>query len=122
MSYKLTINGGTRIGTYRDLERMQAAMLPMLNRVDLFTRDNSNPKWVLAFYKDGPLFETAAVDEAGRPRPEWAAALRTRPLRTRRIAPETLRAPGWAAAVRRMAAALDPSRRPVMLVGLLIGP
>jgi ATP-dependent helicase HepA len=77
---------------------------------------------LVAFYKDGPRFETAAVDEDARPRPEWAAALRTRPLRTRRIAPETLRAPGWAAAIRRMATALDPSRRPVMLVALVVGP
>ena len=54
--------------------------------------------------------------------PEWAAALRTRPLRTRRVAPVSLREPGWAAAIRRMAAALDATRRPVMLVALQVGP
>ena len=74
---------------------------------------SASGRGLVAFYKDGPRFEAVAVDEAGRPRPEWAAALRTRPLRTRRIAPETLRVPGWAAAIRRMAAALDPTRRPV---------
>jgi ATP-dependent helicase HepA len=77
---------------------------------------------LVAFYKDGPRFEATAVDETGRPRPEWAAALSTRPLRTRRIAAETLREPGWAAAIRKMAAALDSSRRPVMLVALVVGP
>jgi len=83
---------------------------------------SASGRGLVAFYKDGPRFETAAVDEGGRPRPEWAAALRTRPLRTRRIAPEALRAPGWGAAIRRMATALDPARRPVMLVALLVGP
>ena len=83
---------------------------------------SASGRGLVAFYKDGPRFEAVAVDEAGRPRPEWAAALRTRPLRTRRIAPETLRAPGWAAAIRRMATGLDPARRPVMLVALLVGP
>ena len=37
---------------------------------------------LLALYKDGAVFEAVAVDAAGRPRPDWAAALRRRPLRT----------------------------------------
>jgi ATP-dependent helicase HepA len=77
---------------------------------------------VLAFYKDGPTFEAAALDTAGRPRPDWAAALRRRPLRTRRVPPGLLREPGWPAAIRRMAAALDPARRPVALAAVLLGP
>jgi ATP-dependent helicase HepA len=77
---------------------------------------------LLAFYKDGPSFEAVAVDEAGRPQPPWAAALRRRPLRTRRVAPEALREPGWPAAIRRMAAGLDPRRRPVALAALVVGP
>ena len=77
---------------------------------------------LLALYKDGPAFEALAVDAAGRPRPAWAAALRERPLRTRRGALESLRNPGWSAAVRRMADALDKRRRPVALAALVIGP
>jgi ATP-dependent helicase HepA len=77
---------------------------------------------LLALYKDGPSFEAVAVDAAGRARPAWAAALRQRPLRTRRVAPESLRNPGWPAAVRRMAQALDPGRRPVALAALVVGP
>ncbi len=77
---------------------------------------------LLALYKDGPSFEAVAVDEAGRPRPEWAAALRQRPLRTRRVALESLRDRGWAAAIRTMAKALEPQRRPVALAALLVGP
>ncbi len=77
---------------------------------------------LLALYKDGPAFEVVAVDETGRPRPEWATALRKRPLRTRRVAPESLREPSWPAAIRRMAAALHPTRRPVALAALVVGP
>jgi len=77
---------------------------------------------LVAFYDDGRVFDAVAVDEAGRRRPEWAAALRTRPLRTRRVAADAARDPGWASAITRMAAALDPSRHPVMLVALLVGP
>jgi ATP-dependent helicase HepA len=77
---------------------------------------------LLALYKDGPAFEAVALDAAGRPRPDWAAALRRRPLRTRRVPPELLREPGWPAAIRRIAAALDPARRPVALAAVVVGP
>jgi len=77
---------------------------------------------LLAFYKDGPAFEAVALDAALRPRPDWAAALRRRPLRTRRVPPGLLREPGWPAAIRRIAAALDPARRPVALAAVLVGP
>jgi ATP-dependent helicase HepA len=77
---------------------------------------------LLAVYKDGPAFETVAVDAGGRVRPDWAATLRLRPLRTRRPSSRLLREPGWAAAVRRMAEGLDPRRRPVALAALLVGP
>jgi ATP-dependent helicase HepA len=77
---------------------------------------------LLALYKDGPSFETVAVDEAGRARPEWARALRQRPLRTRRVAVEALRDRAWPAAIQRMAKALEPGRRPVALAALVLGP
>ena len=77
---------------------------------------------LLALYKDGPSFEAVAVDEAGRPRPEWAAALRQRPLRTRRVAAESLRDRGWPSTIHRMANALEPRRRPVALLALVLGP
>jgi ATP-dependent helicase HepA len=77
---------------------------------------------LLALYKDGPAFEAIAVDDRGRLRPEWAAAFRERPLRTRRLAPGALRDAGWPAAARRMAEALDPKRRLVALAALVLGP
>jgi ATP-dependent helicase HepA len=77
---------------------------------------------LLALYKDGPVFEAVAVDAGGRPRPDWASRLRRRPMRTRRLAPGLLREPGWPAAIRRMAAALDPARRPVALAAVVVSP
>ncbi|HSD27255.1 MAG TPA: hypothetical protein VLL75_08120, partial [Vicinamibacteria bacterium] len=77
---------------------------------------------LLALYHEGPVFEAVAVDAAGRARPEWAASLRRRPLRTRRVGPGLLAEPRWAATVERMAASLDPSRRPVALAAVVIGP
>jgi ATP-dependent helicase HepA len=77
---------------------------------------------LLALYKEGPVFEAVAVDAAGRPRPDWAAGLRRRPLRTRRLTPRLLNEPGWTAAIRRMAAALDPARRPAALAAIVVGP
>ncbi len=77
---------------------------------------------LLALYKDGPAFEAVAVDASGRLRPDWARALRRRPLRTRRVPPETARQPGWAEAIRSLAGALDASRQPVAIAALLVGP
>jgi ATP-dependent helicase HepA len=77
---------------------------------------------LLALYKDGPTFDAVALDAAGRPRPDWAAALRRRPLRTRRVPPGLVHEPGWPGAIRRMAGALDPARRPVALAAVLLGP
>ena len=77
---------------------------------------------LLALYKDGPAFEAVAVDASGRPRPEWAFALRSLPLGTRRPPKGLLVDPGWPASIRRMAAGLDPGRRPVALAALVVGP
>jgi ATP-dependent helicase HepA len=76
---------------------------------------------LLAIYKDGPVFEGVAVDEEGRARPAWAAAATRRPLRTRRVPVERARTPEWAAQIRRMAAFLDPTRRPVALAAVIVG-
>jgi ATP-dependent helicase HepA len=77
---------------------------------------------LLALYKDGPVFQAVAVDPRGRLRPDWAAALRRRPLRTRRPSSEGRRDPRWAATIRRLAETLDPGRRPVALAALVLGP
>jgi ATP-dependent helicase HepA len=76
---------------------------------------------LLALYKDGPVFEAVAVDAGGRLRPDWAASLRRRPLRTRRVGPGLPAEPRWAAIVERMAGSLDPARRPVALAAVVVG-
>jgi hypothetical protein len=76
---------------------------------------------LLALYKEGPVFEAVAIDSTGRPRPDWAASLRRRPLRSRRVGRGLLAEPRWATAVTRMAASLDPRRRPVALAAVLLG-
>jgi ATP-dependent helicase HepA len=77
---------------------------------------------LLALYRDGPAFEAVALDAGGRPRPDWAEALTRRPLRTRRVPAGLVHEPGWGPAVRRMAAGLDPARRPVALAVVVVGP
>ena len=81
---------------------------------------------LLAVYKDGPTFEAVVVDGAGGPRPDWAAPFRHHPLRTQWVGPERLReivhAPEWASTVRRLGSFLDPTRRPVALAAVFVGP
>jgi ATP-dependent helicase HepA len=77
---------------------------------------------LLALYKRGPVFEAVAIDPRGRRRPDWAAALRERPLRTRRAPIDLLREASWPADVRRLAAALDPARPPMALAALVVSP
>jgi ATP-dependent helicase HepA len=74
---------------------------------------------LLALYRDAAGFSAVAVDEGGQARPEWARALLEPPLRAR-PAPAALSDPRWTARVRRLAAALDPSRQPVALAALVI--
>ena len=76
---------------------------------------------LLALYKEGPVFDAVAVDAAGQPRPDWAAALRRRPL-PRAGRPGLLNEPGWPAAIGRLAAALDPTRRPVAVAAVVVAP
>ena len=76
---------------------------------------------LLALYKDGPVFEAVVVDEDGRQRPQWAAALSRRPLKTRRVSSQRAHGPDWAATIRRIGARLDPVRRPVALAAVVVG-
>jgi len=75
---------------------------------------------LLALYKEGPAFEAVVFDAEGRERADWAAALRRRPLRTRRVGDEVLHEPEWAPRIRRLGALLDPARRPVALAAVVV--
>ena len=80
---------------------------------------------LVGVYKDGPRFRARAVDLTGRERPEWAARVAARPLRTRRLSPEFLvRQPGWPETVRRLAGrleALEPYASPVIVAAVVVG-
>jgi ATP-dependent helicase HepA len=76
---------------------------------------------LLALYKEGPVFEAVVIDAEGQRRPEWAAALARRPLRSRRVRAERMRDPAWAPLVRKLAARLDGTRRPTALAAVIVG-
>jgi ATP-dependent helicase HepA len=77
---------------------------------------------LVAIYKDGPAFEVLAFDSAGKSRPEWAAAFRAGSLRARRVIDDAVDRRHWKAMVRRLAAKLDPARRPHALAAIIVGP
>jgi len=77
---------------------------------------------LLALYREGQGFAAVALDGEGRVRPEWAAALLRRPLRTRRLGPDDVPQPEFGDQVRRLGDALDPLRRPVAVAALVVGP
>ena len=84
--------------------------------------DRDRGEGLVAIYKDGPAFEIVVFDTAGLARPDWAAALRQRPLGAR---PVTDDAPGdqdWRAMVRRLGPSLDPARRPHALAAIVVRP
>ena len=79
---------------------------------------------LLALYREGEGagFLAVAVDERGRRRPDWAAALVQRPLRTRRGGSRAAEEAGWAGRIRGLAKALDPGRAPVAVAALIVAP
>jgi len=76
---------------------------------------------LMAVYKDGPSFDVIVLDGKGQSRPDWAATLRKRPLRTRRLGSEAA-SPDWAKTMRRLAKRLPAGRNPIALAGLVVGP
>ena len=78
---------------------------------------------LVAVYKDGPVFEVVAIDSAGRTRPDWAAAIRQRPLRARPVTDEAIEEPltgqAWFAVWVRSS---TPARRPHALAAIVVRP
>jgi ATP-dependent helicase HepA len=75
-----------------------------------------------AIYKDGADFDVVALDASGRPRPEWAAALRERPRHIRRATDDAASRAAWTAMVHRLGARLDAARTPHALAALVVRP
>jgi ATP-dependent helicase HepA len=74
---------------------------------------------LFAVYRDGPGFDAVAIDAAGRERPEWAAQLVRRPLRSRRVPREAwVEQPGWSRFVSGLAERLAGRGRPVAVAAV----
>src|SRR2546425_4706052 len=77
---------------------------------------------LVAIYKDGPAFDVVVIDSAGRARPDWAAAFRQRPVRTRRVTDQPTDDQNWRGMVRRLDPQLEPARRPHALAAIVVRP
>jgi ATP-dependent helicase HepA len=77
---------------------------------------------LVAVYKDGPVFEVVAIDSTGQTRPDWAAAMRNRPLGARPMTDDTNERVDWAGLVRRLGTRLDATRRPHALAAISVRP
>jgi ATP-dependent helicase HepA len=77
---------------------------------------------LVAVYKDGPAFEIIALDSTGSVRPDWAAAIRQRPLLARAVRDDTVEGSDWQATVRRLGTQLEPARRPHALAAVVVRP
>jgi len=77
---------------------------------------------LLALYRTERGFAAECVDVLGVSRPDWAALLTSRPLRSRRVRTEPLLAqPGWAEGIRMMAERLTRRDRPAAVAAVVVG-
>ena len=77
---------------------------------------------LVAVYKDGPAFEVVVFDSTGEARPDWAAAIRRRPLRARHVTDAPADGRDWMDMVRRLGARLESARRPHALAAIVVRP
>jgi ATP-dependent helicase HepA len=77
---------------------------------------------LVAIYKDGLDYEVIAFDADGNARPDWAAALRQRPLRVRGLREERGADRPWMHTARTLGERLDKDRRPHALASIVVGP
>jgi ATP-dependent helicase HepA len=102
------------------LAHFEDSVLGRTARVEL-TAGTDPGEGLAAVYKEGADFDVVAFDASGRARPEWAAALRQRPLAVRRAARGRQSGP-WTETVRRLGAKLDSTRTPHALIALTVRP
>jgi ATP-dependent helicase HepA len=100
---------------------MEDSPMGRVARFELEAGSDDRGFGLVAIYKDGPGFDTVALDHTGRERPDWAAVFRRRPLRARRVTAD-IDEREWAESIRRLAKRLVPSRRPYALAALIVRP
>jgi ATP-dependent helicase HepA len=77
---------------------------------------------LLAVYKDGSRIEAIAIDVTGKERPDWAALLTQRPLRTKRFKYASWTSqPGWSELIRNLGVHLSKRGRPLAVAAFRIG-
>ena len=74
---------------------------------------------LVALYKDAAGFDVVALDATGRPRPDWAAAIREQPLQVGRVT-KSGSTRDWTSMVRRLGTQLDAARRPYALAAVVV--
>lgn len=77
---------------------------------------------LVAVYKDGPRFDIVAFDSHGKTRPDWATALRRRPLHVRPVTDGIGGTRDWRGVVRRLSARLDSNRRVHAVASIVVRP
>jgi ATP-dependent helicase HepA len=86
------------------LAHMEEAPPGRVALLDIRVEGTEEGLGILSIFKDGPDFEPVAVDMHGRERPDWAARLTRRPLRSRRVKKENwTKQPGWPSLIRNLA-------------------
>lgn len=83
---------------------------------------HDNGEGLVAIYKDGPAFEVVAIDAAGNPRMDWAAAICQRPILARAVIGKAAGDHEWRGMVRRLGAHLDPTRRLHAVAAIVVRP
>ena len=66
--------------------------------------------------------QVVVIDSAGQRRPDWAAAIRRRPLGARPVTDNAGEGVDWAEMVRRLSTQLDAARRPHALAAIAVRP
>ena len=72
--------------------------------------------------RTAPTSRWSRSTRSGRPRPDWAAALRERPRRVRRATDDAAGRAAWTAMARRVGTRLDPARPLHALAALVVRP
>jgi ATP-dependent helicase HepA len=77
---------------------------------------------LVAVYKDASGFEVIALDDTGRARPDWAAAIRDRSVPMHRVSEPDPDDEGVMQMVRRLTDRLDRARRPYAVAAVVVRP
>ncbi|MEQ1897261.1 MAG: helicase-related protein [Vicinamibacterales bacterium] len=103
------------------LSHFEESALGRVARFEL-TIGRERGEGLVAVYKDGPSFEVIAIDATGEARPDWAAALRRRPMGARPVTSSPAAEQHWRDEARRLGARLDPARRPHAVASIVVRP